>query len=99
MEDREQASAVAAAAQPKRGADLLMHLGDAHECEGCVLCAWCVVWSGCACRIMLIVGLNHTLYVSPERQRGRGSAGEKVGSGAAAAVIASRDHWIDFDGI
>jgi hypothetical protein len=75
MEDREQASAVAAAAQPKRGADLLMHLGDAHECEGCVLCAWCVVWSGCACRIMLIVGLNHTLYVSLET----GSAGEKVG--------------------
>jgi hypothetical protein len=38
--------------------------------------------SGYACRIMLIVGLNHTLYVSLERQRARqtqGSAGEKVG--------------------
>ena len=40
-----------------------------------------VVWSGYACRIMLIVGLNHTLYVSLEGQRGQaeGSAGEKVG--------------------
>ena len=36
MEDREQASAVAAAAQPKRAADLLMDasMGDAHQ--GCV---------------------------------------------------------------
>ena len=96
MEDREQASAVAAAAQPKRAADLLMGEDGRRARGGCVMR---VVWSGCACRIMLIVGLNHTLYVSPERQRGRGSAGEKVGSGAAAAVIASRDHWIDFDGI
>lgn len=93
MEDREQASAVAAAAQPKRAADLLMGEDGRRARGGCVMR---VVWSGCACRIMLIVGLNHTLYVSPERQRGRGSAGEKVGSGA---VIASRDHWIDFDGI
>jgi hypothetical protein len=37
MEDRDQASAVAAAAQPKHVADLLM--GHAHE--GWVLCAWC----------------------------------------------------------
>lgn len=34
---REQASALAAAAQPKGAADLLM--GDAHQ--GCVSCAWC----------------------------------------------------------
>lgn len=79
MEDREQASAVAAAAQPKRAADLLMGEDGRRARGGCVMR---VVWSGCACRIMLIVGLNHTLYVSPERQRGRGSAGEKVGSAA-----------------
>ena len=43
MEDREQASAVAAAAQPKHAADLLMgaSMGDAHE--GCVRCARGVV--------------------------------------------------------
>lgn len=96
MEDREQASAVAAAAQPKRAADLLMGEDGRRARGGCVMR---VVWSGCACRIMLIVGLNHTLYVSPERQRGRGSAGEKVGSAAAAVIIASRDHWSVFDGI
>lgn len=79
MEDRDQASAVAAAAQPKHVADLLM--GHAHE--GWVFMRVGVVRdSGYACRIMLIVGLNHTLYVSLERQRARqtqGSAGEKVG--------------------
>ena len=78
MEDREQASAVAAAAQPKHVADLLM--GHAHE--GWVVMRVGVVRdSGYACRIMLIVGLNHTLYVSLEGQRGQaeGSAGEKVG--------------------
>lgn len=54
-------------------------MGDAHE--GCVFDVR-VVWSGYACRIMLIVGLNHTLYVSPlEGQRGQaeGSAGGKGG--------------------
>ena len=41
MEDREQASAVAAAAQPKRASDLLMVKGRVMR----------VVWSGYACGV------------------------------------------------
>jgi hypothetical protein len=83
MEDRDQASAVAAAAQPKHVADLLM--GHAHE-------GWVVMRvgvareSGYACRIMLIVGLNHTLYVSLERQRAR-QTGHKAARGKRWALL------------
>ena len=58
-----------------------------------------VVWSGYACRIMLIVGLNHTLYVSLEEQRGRQRAAR--GKRWAACIISGTIgvfRW-EFDGV